>query len=505
MMEGEARGGGGGSDGGGGGGSDGSGGELANLLGSSDSPGGPEEARGPARRGDADADAAQARAQADADMALAEEELAAALAAACVLRGDGEEEDDEEDDGSGGDGGSARAARRGPALTPLDLDRIVEELGSGASGAADSGAGGGPNGAPRRPDSPPRRPRETTFPRLLPPRPSAPALPAALSALRFIMLHRTLSAGAGGGGAGLTLPCADAAPAAGAPTAAADAGRGAYGDGPLWAAAAAIEVLGLRRAYRRMDLAGYLAHWARYDAARRGGREAELAAEEAALRAREDAAAEEDGAAAAAVADARAARAAAAADDAAAAALVAADARAARVWELAALAVGAPAAPAPPGAPGGGGAVAFEALGAGAPLEVGQDADALARLPVCAAPLLFSQAPSRFSSAARDAERRRAVALKRPAAAPAKAGLVDASRAARAVARFLEVAPPSAYSQSVREARSEVVSQIGSVGAVGRGWGGVWDPAAARSHPRLSQGLTPAPYDLPAPACIPPV
>jgi hypothetical protein len=270
------------------------------------------------------------------------------------------------------------------------------------------------------------------------------ALPAALSALRFVLLHQCAAQPSDGPAAALA--------------------GGAYGDGPLWAAAAAVELLGLRRCYRRLDMASYLAHWQRYNVVHAEGRAAEMAAAEEALRREEDAAAEEDGAVARAVAAARAARTAAAEDSAAAAAMVAADARAARVWELARLAVGAQAAPQAPGEPAGGGAVSMAALGAAAPLVVGQDPDPLARLPACRAPMLFADAPSRFSSAAADAERRRAVALKRPSAAPAKAGLVDASRAARAVARFLEVAPPSAYSQSVREARSEVVSQIGSVG-----------------------------------------
>ncbi|KAI8463089.1 MAG: hypothetical protein J3K34DRAFT_527270 [Monoraphidium minutum] len=380
------------------------------------------------------------------------------------LIGGGLADDDEQGAAAGGSpppagggpaGGAACApgaegARRPPQLPLLKLAIAMgggggagglpaspsASLSGAASAAADSGADAG---TPKRPNSPPGRPRETTFPRLLPPAPPSMALPAALSALRFALLHQR---GAGSGLAG-----------------------GAYGDGPLWAAAAAVELLGLRRAYRRLDFAGYLGHWARYDAVSRGGRGAELAAEEDALRRAEDAAAEEDGAAARAVAAARAARAAAAEDAAAAEALVAADGRAALVWELAALAVGAQAAPPAPGAPAGGGAVAFAALGLSAPVVCGQDADPLARLPACRAPMLFADAPSRFSSAAANAERRRAVALKRPGAAPAKAGLLDASRAAHAVARFLEVAPPSAYSQSVREARSEVVSQIGSSAA----------------------------------------
>jgi hypothetical protein len=456
LMEGAGEGGAGGAvqaDNEGGGGRD-----LADLLGSSDSPGGDEDAEAAAIAG-----GARRGVEHEEEFAgMGREELAAALLAAGeqLLQ---QEEDDEEDDeeGSSGDSGERERRSGGPQLPPLDLDKIVEELGSGASGMADSGADAG---EPKRPASPPRRPREATFPRLLPPRPAAAALPAALSALRFIMLHHSLAAAVGGGSQrAWPAVAAEEGSGAGAGAGGGEASAGAYGDGPLWAAAAAVEVLGLRRAYRRLDLAGYLAHWQRYDCARREGREVEIAAEEAALRAEEDAAADEDGAAAAAVVAARKARAAAAADAAAAAALVAADVRAQRVWELAALTVGAPAAPPASGAPGGAGAVAFEAFGAAAPLEIGQDPDALARLPACAAPMLFSTAPSRFSSAARDAERRRAVALKRPAAAPAKAGLVDASRAARAVARFLEVAPPSAYSQSVREARSEVVSQIGSV------------------------------------------
>ena len=345
--------------------------------------------------------------------------------------------------GSGG-GADAMGRRLSSAMLPpppLRLDDAVDEIGSGVSAIADNGADGG---TPKRPNSPPRRPREATFPRLLPPAPAPMALPSVLSALRFVLLHRCSVRGGG---------------AAEHP----DLAGGEFGDGPLWAAAAMVEVLGLRRAYRRLDMVAYLAHWARFDAARTAGREAELAAEESALRRREDADAEEDGKAAKAVEAARAERAAKAQDAAAAAALVAADARAQRVWELATLAVGAPAAPIAPGAAAGAGAICFAALDMAEPLACGQDADPLACLPVCRAPMLFADAPSRFSSAADDAERRRAIALKRPAAAPAKAGLLESSRAARAVARFLEVAPPSAYSQSLREARSEVQSQIGSV------------------------------------------
>jgi len=350
-----------------------------------------------------------------------------------------------------GEVGGQRSRRASlPNLPPLTIAAMDDLASAGASAAGDScGA------TPKRPNSPPRRPRETTFPHLLPP-PSAPAsmaLPAALSALRFALLHQSVAAAPGAGGSG-------------------GGGSGAYGDGPLWAAAAATELLGLRRCYRRLDILSYLAQWQQYDFVRAEGREDELAAAEEALRRDEDAATDEDGAATKAVAAARAARTAAAADSAAAASMVAADTHAQQVWELATLAIGAPAAPLAAGAPAGGGAVSFAALGADAPLHCGQDHDALAQLPACSAPMLFSTVPSRFSSSAHDAERRRAVALKRPAAAAAKAGLVDAARAARAVARFLEVAPPSAYSQSVREARSEVVSQIGSVSVAAASWGG---------------------------------
>lgn len=379
---------------------------------------------------------------------------------------EGSDEGAGERNGDGDNGGAPvrqqGSGRLGPGgasqVTPLRLEEtMAASVSGGASAAADSGADAG---TPKQPDSPPGRPRETTYPRLLPPVPPSKALPALLSALRFKVLEAVALNSRAQKAYGMEEEVMDVAAAAGR---GGELAGGAYGDGPLLAAAAAVELLSLHRCYMRVDAMSYLALWLRYDQIRREGRQAEIAQEEEQLRQLEDAAAEEDGAAAKAVEVARAKRVAAAADAAAAEALVAANARAQRVWQLATVAVGPSAAPIAPGEACGGGTVSFAVLGTEALVDCEQNLDGLARLPACKAPMLFSEAPSRFSSAAADAERRRAVVHKRPAAAPAKAGLVDASRAARAVARFLEVAPPSAYSQSVREARSEVFSQIGSV------------------------------------------
>ncbi len=337
----------------------------------------------------------------------------------------------------------------------------------------------------RGPDSPPRMAKERTYPRLRHPATTPALLACSWSALRYIMLQQRTGSSSGSTGAGSAAVAAVAAPgspsklarllgraisrpaitsaaaagqAAGTSTAAApasaagsidqgsvagnaDQGSAAvrvYGDGPIWAAAALLQLSGQARAYALCDVSAQLCHRVEY---------------------------EQLGGSCPAPSHAMSATAGVTGPAPELAKLAAANAKADQVWQHATSVLSrrfqpTAAAPEP---------IRFQALGDETPLVCGPDPNPLATVGIPS-----SQLPIRVTQVRKGARGNKgpmaaaagpaaaaagSPQIIRPKHAPAKAGMVDAARAASVVRRFMAAAPPSvAVTSSARRERGSSVA-----------------------------------------------